>query len=39
MWPAFEAEAAGRSRGANLAEAEFCLRTIRSAYGAEAVRG
>lgn len=34
MWPAFEAECAGRRRGANLAEAAFCLRTIRAAYGA-----
>lgn len=34
MWPAFEAECAGRRRGASLAEAGFCLRTIRAAYGA-----
>ena len=34
MWPAFEAECAGRGRGENLGEAEFCLRTIRTAYGA-----
>jgi predicted dehydrogenase len=34
MWPDFEAECSGRGRGANLAEAEFCLRTIRAAYGA-----
>ena len=33
MWPAFEAECAGRGRGANLAEAAFCLETIRAAYG------
>lgn len=32
MWPAFEAECAGRSRGQNLAEASFCLETIRAAY-------
>jgi predicted dehydrogenase len=32
MWPAFEAERAGRGRGENLAEAAFCLETIRSAY-------
>jgi predicted dehydrogenase len=32
MWPAFEAECAGRGRGANLAEASFCLQTIRAAY-------
>jgi predicted dehydrogenase len=36
MWPAFEAERAGRGRGASLNEAEFCLKTIRRAYGAEA---
>ncbi|MDE2490754.1 MAG: Gfo/Idh/MocA family oxidoreductase [Elusimicrobia bacterium] len=34
MWPAFEAELAGRGRGQNLAEAAFCLETIRRAYGA-----
>lgn len=41
MWPAFEAECAGRGRGANLAEAGFCLESIRAAYGAreEAARG
>lgn len=39
MWPAFEAECDGRGRGANLAEAAFCLKTIRAAYGArEAAR-
>lgn len=39
MWPAFEAELAGRGRGANLAEAAFCLETIRGAYaGREATR-
>lgn len=32
MWPAFEAECAGRGRGENLAEAAFCLETIRAAY-------
>jgi predicted dehydrogenase len=32
MWPAFEAECAGRGRGESLAESEFCLRTIREAY-------
>jgi predicted dehydrogenase len=37
MWPAFAAECAGRARGANLAEAEFCLRAIRAAYGAAEV--
>jgi len=37
MWPAFEAECAGRGRGKNLDEAEFCLRTILSAYGASEV--
>lgn len=36
MWPAFEAECAGRGRGASLDEAGFCLKTIRRAYGAEA---
>jgi predicted dehydrogenase len=34
MWPSFEAECDGRGRGASLAEAEFCLRSIREAYGA-----
>lgn len=34
MWPAFEAECAGRGRGGNLAEAGFCLGAIRAAYGA-----
>lgn len=34
MWPAFEAECAGRGRGDNLNEAAFCLATIRAAYGA-----
>lgn len=39
MWPAFEAECAGRGRGANLAEASFCQTTIRAAYaGREASR-
>ncbi len=39
MWPAFEAERAGRGRGDNLAEAGFCLETIRTAYaGREAAR-
>lgn len=33
MWPAFEAECAGLGRGENLDESEFCLRSIRSAYG------
>lgn len=37
MWPSFEAECAGQGRGESLAEAEFCLRVIRRAYGAEAV--
>ena len=32
MWPAFEAECAGSNRGANLAEAAFCLASIRAAY-------
>lgn len=32
MWPAFEAECAGRGRGASLAEARFCAETIRAAY-------
>ncbi|MBI3564366.1 MAG: hypothetical protein HY079_04130 [Elusimicrobia bacterium] len=34
MWPAFEAECAGRGRGENLREARFCLETIRAAYAA-----
>lgn len=34
MWPAFEDECAGRKRGESLAEAAFCLATIRAAYGA-----
>lgn len=34
MWPAFAAECAGRGRGESLAEAAFCLRAIRAAYGA-----
>jgi predicted dehydrogenase len=39
MWPAFEAEAGGAERGANLAEAAFCLSSIRAAYAArEAAR-
>lgn len=39
MWPAFEAERAGRGRGENLAEAAFCLESIRAAYaGREAAR-
>ena len=39
MWPAFEAECSGRGRGANLAEARFCLETIRAAYaGRESTR-
>lgn len=39
MWPAFEAECAGRGRGGSLAEAAFCLETIRAAYdGREAAR-
>lgn len=39
MWPAFEAECAGRGRGENLAEAAFCHETIRAAYaGREADR-
>ena len=39
MWPAFEAECAGRGRGDNLAEAAFCLESIRSAYaGRETAR-
>jgi predicted dehydrogenase len=32
MWSAFSKECAGENKGANLAEAEFCVRTIRSAY-------
>ncbi len=32
MWPAFEAECAGIGRGESLAEAAFCLDTIRAAY-------
>jgi predicted dehydrogenase len=40
MWPAFEAECAGRGRGESLAEAAFCLGTIRAAYAArEPVHG
>ncbi len=39
MWPAFEAECAGRDRGANLDEAAFCQRAIRSAYGAREAAG
>jgi 1,5-anhydro-D-fructose reductase (1,5-anhydro-D-mannitol-forming) len=35
MWPSFEAECAGVNRGANLAEAEFCLTSIRTAYARE----
>jgi len=39
MWPAFEAECAGRGRGESLAEARFCLETIRAAYASrEAAR-
>lgn len=39
MWPAFEAECAGRGRGGSLAEAAFCLETIRACYDAgEAAR-
>ena len=39
MWPAFAAECAGEGRGNSLAEAGFCLETIRAAYGArEAAR-
>lgn len=39
MWPAFEDERAGRGRGENLNEADFCLRTIRAAYaGRETAR-
>lgn len=34
MWPAFEAECAGRGRGDNLAESFFCLESIRRAYDA-----
>ena len=33
MWPSFEAECAGRGRGDNLNEADFCLTAIRAAYG------
>ena len=33
MWPSFEAECAGKDRGINLAEAAFCLESIRAAYG------
>ena len=32
MWPAFEAECAGVKRGANIAEASFCLDAIRESY-------
>jgi predicted dehydrogenase len=32
MWPSFEAERAGISRGASLDEASFCLDAIRAAY-------
>ena len=41
MWPAFEMESNGQSRGENLSEAEACLRFIRAAYGARegAARG
>ncbi len=35
MWPSFEAECSGVNRGENLAEAEFCLTSIRAAYGRE----
>lgn len=35
MWPAFEAECAGRGRGENLSEASFCLASIRAAYSAK----
>lgn len=39
MWPAFEAELRGDSRGANLEEAAFCLGAISAAYaGREAAR-
>jgi predicted dehydrogenase len=39
MWPAFEAECAGRGRGDSLDEAAFCLEAIRAAYdGREAAR-
>jgi len=38
MWPTFEAECSGRGRGENLAEAAFCLATIRAAYGEAAAR-
>ena len=33
MWPSFEAECASPGRGDNLKEADFCLKTIRAAYG------
>jgi len=40
MWPSFEAECSGLGRGDNLAEAAFCLSSIRAAYGREtAARG
>jgi predicted dehydrogenase len=35
MWPSFEAECSGVNRGENLAEAAFCLTSIREAYGRE----
>ena len=35
MWPSFEAECSGVNRGENLAEAAFCLSSIRAAYGRE----
>lgn len=35
MWPSFEAECSGANRGDNLAEAAFCLASIRAAYGRE----
>jgi len=35
MWPSFEAECSGVNRGENLAEAQFCLTSIRTAYGRE----
>lgn len=35
MWPEFEAECAGRGRGANLTEAGFCLTAIRAAYSSK----
>lgn len=34
MWPSFEAECGGMHRGENLAEAAFCISSIRAAYGA-----